>query len=118
MAAFERIGLYKQSCRSEGSIIVTKHPVATAVGSAILDDGGSVIDAAIAAGFVLGVVEPYMSGIGGVGLALVNLGGTMTASMRLLFRRESWISRTIRLPVEISTTICLAGRRCRMTQTS
>ncbi len=78
MAAFERIGLHKQSCRSEGSIIVTKHPVATAVGSAILDDGGSVFDAAIAAGFVLGVVEPYMSGIGGLGLALVNLGGTMT----------------------------------------
>jgi gamma-glutamyltranspeptidase/glutathione hydrolase len=72
VASFERVGLIKRSCASSCGIIVTKHPIATSVGRDVLATGGNAYDAAIAASFALAVVEPYMSGIGGVGLALVS----------------------------------------------
>lgn len=69
--AFERIGLRKEVCAGD-SILVSAHPVATAVGLEVFRDGGNAFDVAIAAAFTLGVVEPYASGIGGVGLAIVH----------------------------------------------
>ena len=44
---------------------VTANPHATRAAYAILESGGSAIDAAIAAQMVLGLVEPQSSGIGG-----------------------------------------------------
>ncbi|MBL0144208.1 MAG: gamma-glutamyltransferase family protein [Betaproteobacteria bacterium] len=43
----------------------TAHPLATRAALAMLDKGGSPIDAAIAAQMVLGLVEPQSSGLGG-----------------------------------------------------
>lgn len=61
----------KPAYRSKGGIVVSQNRIAATVGAEVLKAGGNAVDAAIATGFAMGVVEPWMSGIGGVGGALV-----------------------------------------------
>lgn len=52
--------------------VATAHPLATEVGIAVLEQGGNAFDAAVAVTAVLGVVEPYSSGLGGGGFFLLH----------------------------------------------
>jgi gamma-glutamyltranspeptidase len=67
--------LVKPRVTSSQAVVVSAHPLASEAGRAVLARGGNVVDAAIAVSFVLGVVEPDASGIGGDGQAVLFLNG-------------------------------------------
>ena len=57
----------------KGGAISCGHPLAAAAAIKILQEGGNAVDAAVCAGFMLGVVDFSNSGIGGDGFALIRL---------------------------------------------
>ena len=57
----------KPAVTSKGGIVAAQSRKAAEVGAAVLAAGGDCVDAVIATTFALGVLEPWMSGIGGGG---------------------------------------------------
>ncbi|SKA22239.1 gamma-glutamyltranspeptidase / glutathione hydrolase [Enhydrobacter aerosaccus] len=60
----------KQPVRGKG-VVVSQNVQAARVGAEILRKGGNAIDAAVATGMAIGALEPWMSGIGGVGFMTI-----------------------------------------------
>jgi gamma-glutamyltranspeptidase / glutathione hydrolase len=57
----------KPAVTSKGGIVAAQSRKAAEVGAAVLAAGGDCVDAVIATTFALGVLEPWMSGVGGGG---------------------------------------------------
>jgi gamma-glutamyltranspeptidase/glutathione hydrolase len=67
--------------RGRGGVVSSVNPLATAAGIATLRDGGNAIDAAVAVGLTLGVVDGHNSGIGGGCFMLIRLANGSIAAL-------------------------------------
>jgi gamma-glutamyltranspeptidase/glutathione hydrolase len=65
----------KPAVTSKGGIVAAQSGKAARVGAEVLAAGGDCVDAVIATTFAIGVLEPWMSGLGGGGCMLLRLAG-------------------------------------------
>ncbi|MCU4178696.1 gamma-glutamyltransferase [Bosea sp. BH3] len=73
--------LSKPAARGKRGIVVSQSREAAEAGAAILEQGGNAADAAVAACFALATVEPWNSGLGGIGFAVVLKAGESQAKV-------------------------------------
>src|SRR6202521_4225895 len=84
---------------SQYGIVAAEQPIAARAGTAVLENGGNAIDAAVAANAAMGLVAPMMDGIGGDLFAMVydaktnkvyglNASGWAPKGLTLAFLRE------------------------------
>lgn len=77
----------KQVVTAKDFMVATANPLATQAAYRILQEGGSAVDAAIAAQLVLGLVEPQSAGLGGGGFLMHYAAATQ--KMRVYDSRET-----------------------------
>ena len=77
----EQWTISKPARLSERGIVVAQHWRAAEAGAEMLAAGGNAVDAAVATALALGVVEPWMSGIGGSGLLVFGEAATGAAKV-------------------------------------
>tara|TARA_Y100000588_G_scaffold57600_1_gene55529 strand:- start:757 stop:2325 length:1569 start_codon:yes stop_codon:yes gene_type:complete len=65
--------LRKPVARGGNGVVASHSKAAAEAGAAVLADGGNAMDAAVATSFAVSVVEPWMSGIGGVSFMMLYL---------------------------------------------
>src|SRR5215204_2625900 len=71
----------KATVAGPNGVVASHHRVAAEIGAEVLCGGGNAVDAAIATAFAVGVAEPWMSGIGGIGAMLIREAGTGKVSV-------------------------------------
>src|SRR3954471_9563568 len=67
--------LTKPAASGRRGMVVSQSKNAAEAGVAALDGGGNAIDAALAAALALAAIEPWNSGLGGIGHAVVHRAG-------------------------------------------
>src|SRR5882672_6650517 len=71
--------LTKPGASGKRGMVVSQSKAAAQAGVAVLDAGGNAIDAAVATALALSTVEPWNSGLGGIGHAVVHRAGAKRA---------------------------------------
>ena len=72
----QKLRQFPWQATSRNGIAASQNYQASEVGARILRNGGNAMDAAVATAFALGVLEPWMSGLGSVGYLLVKEPGS------------------------------------------
>ncbi|MDX2128313.1 MAG: gamma-glutamyltransferase [Chloroherpetonaceae bacterium] len=106
---------------AQNGMVCTSQPLATQIGLQVLKDGGSAIDAAIAANAALGLMEPTGCGIGGDLFAIVwdaktkklyglNASGRSPYSLSLQYFKEKGLKHIPATgPLPVSVPGCVDG---------
>ncbi len=69
----------KTVIETKGGVVAAQHRLAAEAGAEVLRAGGDAVDAAVATSFVMGVLEPWMSGPAGGGAMMLWRAGEETA---------------------------------------
>jgi gamma-glutamyltranspeptidase/glutathione hydrolase len=72
---FEAWQIRKPTLYARNGLVASQHWRASEIGAQVLREGGNAVDAALATSFAIGVLEPWMSGIGGGGFMLIHRAG-------------------------------------------